>query len=237
MKNMNSIIKSIGFILLTILMVTACNPGAQDQAQPDPFDQTTSFDQANPNTQVYPYDQNPTGNQVGFGEGIIPPFDRGEPRRERNTQRLGEGTVNDEIPDRNNEAQEAADRLVSLANGVEEVNDATAVVVGRWAIVGIDVNAQLDRSKVGSIKYTVAEAIKDDPKGAYAIVTADIDTNYRLKQMAKEIREGRPIAGVMDELAAIVGRLMPQVPRHVQDPKSPQEREEQGAGTEPPVNP
>lgn len=220
---MNNIVKGISFIVLTLLLVTACNPANQNQARPDPFDQTASFDQANPHTQMYPYAQNQTNEQQLY------------------TQNSPENQVgfrdDADTPNRNQEAQEAADRLVTLATGVDEVNDATAVVVGRWAIVGVDVNAKLDRSKVGSIKYTVAEALKADPKGAYAIVTADIDTNYRLRQMAKEIREGRPVAGVMDELAAIVGRLMPQIPRAVQDPESPQERDEQGAGSKPPVNP
>lgn len=120
----------------------------------------------------------------------------------------------------NEEAQEVADRLVELATQLEHVNDATAVVVGGYAVVGIDVDAELDRSEVGTIKYSVAEALKADPLGAYAIVTADADTNYRLREMYRDIQEGRPIAGVMDELAAIVGRLMPQVPRNVPDPKN-----------------
>ena len=40
------------------------------------------------------------------------------------------------------------------------VNDATAVVVGKYAIVGIDVKAKLDRTRVESIKYSVAESLK-----------------------------------------------------------------------------
>jgi YhcN/YlaJ family sporulation lipoprotein len=215
MKNMNNIVKSLGFIVLSTLLVTACNAADQDQTQP--FDQTASFDQANPHTQIYPDEQYQTDNRILYTQDYA--------------------GIREENGNQNQEAQEAADRLVKLATGVEEVNDATAVVIGRWAIVGVDVNAQLDRSKVGSIKYSVAEALKDDPKGAYAIVTADLDTNYRLRQMAKEIREGKPVAGVMDELAAIVGRLMPQIPRNVQDPDSPQERDKQGAGSKPPANP
>ena len=76
----------------------------------------------------------------------------------------------------------------------------------------IDVNQKLDRSRVSSIKYTVAEALQKDPYGANAVITADADTTYRLKQMATEIKRGHPIGGVMEELADIVGRLMPEVP-------------------------
>jgi YhcN/YlaJ family sporulation lipoprotein len=132
-----------------------------------------------------------------------------------------QGTKAPQSPNRNKEAQEVADRLVKIATRIEQVNDATAVVIGRWAVVGIDVDAKLDRSKVGTIKYTVAEALKADPKGAYAIITADIDTNYRLREMAKDIRNGKPIEGFMNELAAIIGRIMPQVPRDIEVQEAP----------------
>ncbi|WP_347550526.1 YhcN/YlaJ family sporulation lipoprotein [Pseudalkalibacillus hwajinpoensis] len=109
-------------------------------------------------------------------------------------------------------ATEIAEHLVTIARQVPDVNDATAVVTGKYAVVGIDVNEKLDRSRVSSIKYTVAEALQKDPYGANAVITADADTTYRLKQMATEIRRGHPVGGIMEELADIVGRLMPEVP-------------------------
>ena len=68
------------------------------------------------------------------------------------------------------------------------VNDATAVVVGKYAIVGIDVKAKLDRTRVESIKYSVAESLKNDPD-ANAVVVADVDTYERLKQIGKQIKK------------------------------------------------
>lgn len=56
--------------------------------------------------------------------------------------------------------EKAANHLASLAASVPGVNDATAVVVGKYAIVGIDVKAKLDRTRVESIKYSVAESLK-----------------------------------------------------------------------------
>lgn len=113
---------------------------------------------------------------------------------------------------KNMSATEIAEHLVTVAKQVPDVNDATAVVTGKYAVVGIDVNQKLDRSRVSSIKYTVAEALQKDPLGANAVVTADADTTYRLKQMATEIKRGHPVGGIMEELADIVGRLMPEVP-------------------------
>lgn len=162
-----------------------------------------------PNNQAFPGDQfapyNNAQTNDNLGELDVPP------RRFNITS--------------NNEAQQVAQRLAKLATRIDQVNDATAVVVGRWAIVGIDVNAKLDRTEVGSIKYTVAEALKSDPMGAYAVVTADLDTNYRLREMNKDIQAGEPLEGIMEELAAIVGRLMPQVPRNIEEPEQNQEEQ------------
>ena len=108
--------------------------------------------------------------------------------------------------------QEISKRLVMLATSIPNVNDATAVVVGRYAIVGIDVNSKLERTQVGTIKYSVAESLKKDPYGARAVVVADADTNQRLKEISADIKNGRPIQGVMEELADVAGRLMPEIP-------------------------
>ncbi|ALC91127.1 hypothetical protein AM500_15980 [Bacillus sp. FJAT-18017] len=111
----------------------------------------------------------------------------------------------------------AARRLEKLAAAVPEVNGANAVVLGRYAIVGIDINAGVERSEAGVIKYSVAEALKDDPHGARAMVVADPDMNARLKEISADIDAGRPIQGIMYELADIAGRLVPEVPaRHPQ---------------------
>lgn len=108
--------------------------------------------------------------------------------------------------------QQISKRLVTLATSIPNVNDATAVVIGRYAIVGIDVDSKLERSQVGSIKYSVAESLRKDPYGAKAIVVADPDTTERLKEISTEIKNGRPIQGIMKELADVSGRLMPEIP-------------------------
>lgn len=113
--------------------------------------------------------------------------------------------------------QQIAKHLVDLARRTKEVDDATAVVLGQYAVVGIDVNEKLDRSKVESIKFSVAETLKKDPYGANAVVVADPDTNQRIQNIAKSIQDGRPVGGILDELAAIVGRLMPDVPSDIID--------------------
>ncbi|MFP3123230.1 YhcN/YlaJ family sporulation lipoprotein [Ectobacillus funiculus] len=107
--------------------------------------------------------------------------------------------------------EKVAKHLSSLATSIPSVKDSTAVVIGPYAVVGIDVDANLDRSRVETIKYSVAESLQHDPNGAKAVVVADPDLYERLQEMRRQLQSGRP-AGVMEELAAIVGRVMPQVP-------------------------
>jgi len=76
---------------------------------------------------------------------------------------------------RKEDSEEVSKHLANLAANVPNVNNATAVALGKFAVVGIDVDKDLDRSKVGSIKYSVAEALKKDPYGANAVVVADPD--------------------------------------------------------------
>lgn len=121
-------------------------------------------------------------------------------------------------PDRNPSNREIAKRLVTLANDVPGVRGATAIVAGDYAVVGIDVDKDLDRSRVGTIKYSVAQALKNDPYGANAAVTSDPDIVQRLKNMGNKIRRGQPLSGVANELAAIVERIVPEVPQQPLQP-------------------
>ncbi|ANS75134.1 hypothetical protein AWM70_11410 [Paenibacillus yonginensis] len=107
--------------------------------------------------------------------------------------------------------------MEQLASRVPGVKSAHVVMLGNTAVIGIDVDGKLDRSRVGTIKYSVAEAVHKDPRGANAIVTADADVSHRLAEIGASIREGRPIEGMANEMADLVGRLVPQLPSDVQE--------------------
>ena len=128
-------------------------------------------------------------------------------------------TANEEIV--NKSGQQIARHLAHLASSVPNVNGATVLVVGKYALVGIDVNAKLDPSRVGTVKYSVVESLRKDPYGANAIVIADADLNTRLKAIQKQVEKGKPIQGFMDELAAIVGRVMPEIPSDFLQTRNP----------------
>src|SRR5699024_3465294 len=103
-----------------------------------------------------------------------------------------------------------ADHLANVAGDVPNVKDATAVVAGPYAVVGIDVDKDLDRSRVGTIKYSVTEALQHDPYGKTAVVVSDADVMERLRGMGNKISQELPVRGVVDILSSIVGRYRPE---------------------------
>ncbi|GGD71176.1 YhcN/YlaJ family sporulation lipoprotein [Paenibacillus nasutitermitis] len=128
-----------------------------------------------------------------------------------------------------NSPKEVAAHLESLANRVPGVDGAHCVVFQNTAVVGIDVAGDLDRSRVGTIKYAVAEAFRKDPYGIDAVVTADMDISSRLKQMGADIKQGRPLQGFAEEMSDIIGRIVPQLPRDIQQPNEEPQRTNQAS--------
>jgi YhcN/YlaJ family sporulation lipoprotein len=119
------------------------------------------------------------------------------------------------------DSRAVADHLEKLATSIPLVQSAHCVVFGNTAVVGINLRPELDRSRVGTVKYAVAEALRKDPYGANAIVTADMDLDQRLRDISSNVRSGRPVAAFSDEMADIIGRIIPQLPRDVDTQTSP----------------
>ncbi|MDD9270005.1 YhcN/YlaJ family sporulation lipoprotein [Paenibacillus sp. GCM10023248] len=117
------------------------------------------------------------------------------------------------------DSKAVAEHLESLATSIPQVESAHCVVFGNTAVVGINLRKDMDRAKVGTIKYSVAEALKKDPYGVNAIVTADLDLDQRLRNIRDNMRAGRPITGFAEQMADIMGRAMPQLPRDIRNPQ------------------
>ncbi|MFE5319897.1 YhcN/YlaJ family sporulation lipoprotein [Paenibacillus sp. NPDC056579] len=126
------------------------------------------------------------------------------------------------------DSRAVSERLEQIATSIPQVESANCVVFGNTAVVGINLPPDMDRSKIGTIKLSVAEALKKDPYGVNAVVTADMDMAARLRKIRESIAGGRPISGFAEEMAEIIGRIMPQIPRDVQPaPPSPRSTEPQ----------
>lgn len=125
------------------------------------------------------------------------------------------------------DSQAVSERLEQIATSIPQVESAKCVVFGNTAVVGINLPPEMDRAKVGTIKLSVAEALKKDPYGVDAIVTADIDLAARIGKVRDSMRSGRPFRGFAEEMAEIIGRIIPQLPRDVNPAPNEQSKEPQ----------
>ncbi|RHW36547.1 YhcN/YlaJ family sporulation lipoprotein [Neobacillus notoginsengisoli] len=149
--------------------------------------------------------------------------DGGKPESNQNRMKVR----NTEVRDVDRKTGESAARhLEQIASSVPNVNSANAIVLGRYAIVGINIDAATERSEAGVIKYSVAEALKNDPTGAKALVVADPDMNARLRELSADIRNGKPLQGILYELADIAGRIIPEAPGKIPQPDMDKSTEE-----------
>src|SRR5262245_56314563 len=61
------------------------------------------------------------------------------------------------------DSRAVSERLEQIATSIPQVESANCVVFGNTAVVGINLPPDMDRSKIGTIKLSVAEALKKDP--------------------------------------------------------------------------
>ncbi|MCR1899498.1 YhcN/YlaJ family sporulation lipoprotein [Irregularibacter muris] len=105
-----------------------------------------------------------------------------------------------------------ARRVADVAKDVDGVRDATVVVNGNTAYVGIDINANIQDNATDQLKERVGDIIKDKEATINRVyVSADSDTVTRLKDVARDVENGRPISGFIDQLTEMFRRPAPSV--------------------------
>lgn len=119
--------------------------------------------------------------------------------------------------------KDIAEHLATIASDVPNVHDAAAIVAGSYTVVAIDIDDMTKRERVGTVKYSVTEALQHDPYGRTAVVIADADMMTRIREMGTAIRNGEPVKGITDELANIVSRYVPTMPPDAENIKKEKE--------------
>ncbi|KEO84374.1 YhcN/YlaJ family sporulation lipoprotein [Tumebacillus flagellatus] len=104
-----------------------------------------------------------------------------------------------------------ANEISNVVTRIPGVERAAVLLTGKTALVGIDLADNITGSKIDTIKYSVKEAAERTGPGYRAIVSSDIDTITRTRQLINSARAGKPITGVTDEIADIVSRLLPEM--------------------------
>jgi YhcN/YlaJ family sporulation lipoprotein len=104
-----------------------------------------------------------------------------------------------------------ADEIADVVTRIQGVERAAVLLTGKTALVGIDLADNITGSRIDTIKFSVKEAAERTGKGYRAIVSSDVDTITRARTLINDVKAGKPISGVSDEIADIVSRLLPEM--------------------------
>ncbi|MGI6484774.1 MAG: YhcN/YlaJ family sporulation lipoprotein [Tepidanaerobacteraceae bacterium] len=107
-------------------------------------------------------------------------------------------------------AHTIATKLANAAERVDGVKSASVVVSGSTALVGLEIEPDVETNKTDEIKQKVAERVKRaDSIIMAASVTTDPNLITRLRKIAEGIKAGKPISSFSNELAEITRRMEP----------------------------
>lgn len=114
-------------------------------------------------------------------------------------------------------ANNAAERIANMVTEMENVERATAVVMGNMAIIGVRVEGgnnqraqNRDNAAGQEMKQEIAQRVEREmPEIGEAIVTADPEITQRIENISRNISQGRPFSESIDEIAQIVRDMAP----------------------------
>ena len=112
-----------------------------------------------------------------------------------------------------------ADRLEKSVEQMTGVDDATVVVSGNTAYVGIDTDGDVSGKKfsygnstgVAALKQACAQKVRaSNPQIQTVYVSTDANFGERLRRVGDGVRTGSPVNGFRNELNELVRRLTPE---------------------------
>ncbi|MBU7006257.1 YhcN/YlaJ family sporulation lipoprotein [Phosphitispora fastidiosa] len=114
-------------------------------------------------------------------------------------------------PDRSPaEDRDIAADINRIAESVPGVARSYSVVIGNAVLIGLDIDKDQQEQGISKIKNRVAEKAEADSRIVRAYVSSDPDTTARIRELADNIRNGRPVTEYLDEIGEIIQRLTPQ---------------------------
>lgn len=97
-----------------------------------------------------------------------------------------------------------------LNTDIDEVNNSTVIITGNTALIGVDIPKETTDEQTTEIKNKVETKVKEIDKDVdRVVVTADADLVTRLKDMGKDVENGKPISGFGEEIEEIIRRITP----------------------------
>ncbi|MGI6145066.1 MAG: YhcN/YlaJ family sporulation lipoprotein [Peptococcia bacterium] len=110
------------------------------------------------------------------------------------------------VPQDTKKAEDLAEKISEM----KDVNSATVVISENQAWVGVDLASGLEDEMTDEMKNEITSLVKKEDKEIDTVyVTADADAVTRIKNIARDVADGKPISGFIDELNEIGRRITP----------------------------
>lgn len=149
------------------------------------------------NTRVAPRTTSPRTISDNPGTTDIPGTT--SPRRVRRTETIDNDTAR-------SQAKRIADAIAKERN----IDSASCVITGDTALIGVQFEKQYKGELTDAIKKSVEKRVKDiEPDIDNVVVTADPDLLSRIKTIASDIENGKPLSGFTKEIEEIIRRINP----------------------------
>lgn len=129
-------------------------------------------------------------------------------RYNNNNNNMNNNMNNDMNMDNNMSAraENIADSVVDIAG----VDDATVVITGDTALVGVDIAGKDNGEVTDNLKRSIINVVKKvDNRIDNVVVTASPDFFDRIDNIARDINRGKPLSGFVDEVNEIIRRVAP----------------------------
>lgn len=118
----------------------------------------------------------------------------------------------DNLPtDKQDNMEERAKTIAdAIIEDIPEVKDARVLISETKAYAALDIERTADTAEAEELKDKVVALIKEtDSEITDAVVTEDADTFSRFGEIGKDIANGKPISGFMEEIENFFVRITP----------------------------
>ncbi len=122
-----------------------------------------------------------------------------------------EVNVTDRTTMDNDSLHERAEKIAdAVVEDIDAVKDARVIISDKMAYVSVSITETAGADVSKALKEDVAQVTKRvDTEIEDVYVMEDADTFTRMKEMADDIGDGKPVEGFMDELKTMFTRVMP----------------------------
>ncbi|NLM12571.1 MAG: YhcN/YlaJ family sporulation lipoprotein [Epulopiscium sp.] len=107
-------------------------------------------------------------------------------------------------------SNERAKHIAEAITNLPKVEKATVIVTGNIALVGVELDSNINESEMDETKKLIEEkTFSADASLKNVSVTASPEIVKRIHSIAQDLNRGKPIEGLAEELGSIIRRITP----------------------------